>query len=102
MRQDLRDDDIRKEARTIRRDLLAPMTRMAFGADAPVPFFRRRTDRTHDPELLSRVLNVAVNQLGVRVPLKWAHSALGLPEAVEGEAVLTGGNGAEGRNGEQD
>ncbi len=90
VRQDLRDDDLRKEARTIRRDLLAPMVRMAFGADAPVPFFRRRTDRTHDPELLSRVLSVAVNQLGIRVPVKWAHSALGLPEAVEGEAVLPG------------
>lgn len=93
VRQDLRDDDLRKEARTIRRDLLAPMVRMQFGPDAPVPFFRRRTDRSDDPERLSRVLSVAVNELGVRVPARWAHAAMGLPEASDGEPVLRGSAG---------
>ncbi len=98
VRQDLRDDDLRKEAGTIRRDLLAPMVRMAFGPDVPLPFFRRRTERSHDPEQLGRVLSAAVNELGVKVPARWAHAALGLPEARAGEPVLPG---AAGRNGEQ-
>jgi phage gp29-like protein len=42
VRQDLALDDQRKEARTIRRDLLTPLTRLRFGSDAPVPYFRRR------------------------------------------------------------
>lgn len=90
VRCDLRDDDLRKEAATLRRDLLGPLTRLQFGPDAPVPHFRRLTDQSLEPEQLARVLAVAVNQLGVRVPARWAHAALGLPEAPEGEAVLPG------------
>lgn len=91
VRRDLRDDDLRKEARTIRRDLLAPLTRFEFGPDAPVPHFRRIVDQTMEPEMLGRVLSIAVNQLGARIPARWAHAALGIPEVQEGEAVLTGG-----------
>lgn len=90
VRRDIRDDDLRKEAQTIRRDLLGPMTRLRFGPDAPVPHFQRVLDQRFDPEKLGRVLDIAVNQLGARVPARWAHSALGLPEAAQGEALLPG------------
>ena len=90
VRRDIRDDDIRKEARTIRRDLLAPLTRLKLGPDTPVPHFRRIVDLSNEPKKLADVLATAVNDLGVKVPARWAHAALGLPEAREGEAVLKG------------
>lgn len=95
VRRDLRDDDLRKEALSIRRDLLSPLARFRFGPDAPVPFFRRILDQAFEPELLSRVLDVAVNQLGARVPARWAHAALGIPEAQKDDAVLRGAGGAD-------
>lgn len=90
VRRDIRDDDIRKEARTIRRDLLTPLTRLKFGPDAPVPHFRRIVDLSNEPKKLADVLATAVNELGVKVPSRWAHAALGLPEAREGEKTLQG------------
>lgn len=90
VRRDLRDDDLRKEAHTLRRDLLGPMVRMHFGPDAPVPYFRRVLEPGYDPQLLSKTLDIAVNRLGARVPTRWVHAALGLPEAAAGEAVIPG------------
>ena len=42
VRQEILADDMRKEARTIRRDLLAPLTRLRFGPEAPIPYFVRQ------------------------------------------------------------
>lgn len=42
VRREILADDMRKEARTIRRDLLATMTQMRFGPEAPVPYFVRQ------------------------------------------------------------
>ena len=39
---------------------------------------------------LSKVLDAAVNRLGVRVPRAWAHEVLGIPQAAGSEAVLEG------------
>mgnify|MGYP002622565368 CR=1 FL=1 len=90
VRRDLRDDDLRKEAETLRRDLLAPMVRMQFGPDAPVPHFRRILEQRFDPVQLGSTLDIAVNQLGAKVPARWAHAVLGIPEAVDGEEILRG------------
>ncbi|MBP7934355.1 MAG: DUF935 family protein [Phycisphaerae bacterium] len=90
VRLDLRQDDMAKEARTIRRDVLAPITRLQFGPGAPVPFFRRRYEPPHDLRELAGVLDIAVNDLGMAVPDRWARHALGVPVAAEGEAVLHG------------
>ncbi len=90
VRRDLRDDDLRKEARTIRRDLLAPMVRLRFGPDAPVPHFHRILDQRFEPDKLAKVLDVAVNQLGARVPARWVHASLGIPEVVGDEPVMPG------------
>lgn len=90
VRRDIRDDDIRKEAQTIRRDLLRVLTRLRFGPDAEPPYFQRLTDRPTDPVALSRVLATAVNELGVRVPAGWAYGALGIPEARPNEPTLPG------------
>ncbi|MBN2560657.1 MAG: DUF935 family protein [Phycisphaerae bacterium] len=99
VRRDIRDNDLRREAHTLRRDLLAPLVRFEFGLDVPVPYFRRALDQTLRPEELSRVLDVAVNQLGARVPAQWAHAALGIPRAGVNEAVLAGAGVEGGGNG---
>ncbi len=90
VRQDIQEDDIRNEGRTIRRDLLGPMVRVTFGESVPVPYFRRVFDGNRDPEKLAAVIATAVNDLGARVPARWAHEALGIPEASGDEPVLTG------------
>lgn len=90
VRQDLRDDDVRKEGRTIRRDLLRPLVELKFGPAAPVPFFRRSIEAPREVETLARVLAVAVNDLGLKVPARWAHEALGVPVIEEGEGAIPG------------
>lgn len=89
VRLDLREDDIRKEGRTIRRDVLRPLVELKFGRGMPVPYFRRKLDRPRDLRELSDVVSVAVNSLGMRVPTRWAHETLGIPEAAAGEATLS-------------
>jgi len=88
VRQDLRTDDIRKEGLTVRRDILGPLTRFRFGADAPVPYFSRKPGRARDVGEVTGILDQAINRLGIRVPRRWAHESLGIPEAGEGEAIL--------------
>lgn len=90
VRKDIRTDDVRKEGRTIRRDVLAPLCRLKFGPDVPVPHFRRKPDRPRELQDLTRVLDSAVNRLGLRVPVNWAHEVLGIPPAGEGDAVVSG------------
>lgn len=90
VRKDILADDIRKEGRTIRRDLLAPVTRLRFGERAPVPFFVRRPRRPTDARELAGILDVAINQLGVSVPQDWAREVLGIPAASESEPSLSG------------
>lgn len=93
VRKDILQDDIRKEGRTIRRDLLAPMVRMRFGPDAPIPYFSRRSARPANTKELAEVLDLAVNQLGAKVPLSWAHDALGIPASGDSQPTLPGRDG---------
>jgi phage gp29-like protein len=90
VRGDIRADDIRKEGRTVRRDILTPLTRFRFGPDAPVPYFRRKPGRASELEELAGVLDTAVNRLGARVPAAWVHEVMGIPQAAEGDEVLAG------------
>lgn len=90
VRQDILAEDIRTEGRTIRRDLLTPLTRLRFGPDAPVPFFRRKPKPPRDLGALAGVLDVAVNQLGLDVPLGWARETLGIPGNKENEETVPG------------
>ncbi|MFQ5489436.1 MAG: DUF935 domain-containing protein [Phycisphaerae bacterium] len=90
VRKDIRADDLRKEARTIRRDVLTPLVAMQFGDRAPVPFFRRKPGKARELKELTDVLDAAVNRLGARVPTDWAHDVLGIPQAADREPVLQG------------
>ncbi len=90
VRQDLLADDLRKESRTIRRDLLRPLTQFQLGPDTPVPLFRRKLKQPTRAAELAETLDVAVNQLGLNVPAAWAHEALGIPQGSDNEARVTG------------
>jgi len=90
VRQDLREDDIRKEGEMVRRDILRPLVRLKFGEDVPVPVFRRRLRGPGDTEGLAGILSVAVNDLGMSVDRQWAHDALGIPLRGNGNGALPG------------
>ncbi len=90
VREDLLVDDIQDEADTIRRDLLTPLARARFGPDAPVPRFSRSLAQSIDTRSFAETLGVAVRELGMRVPTRWAHDALGIPEPRGDEPTLTG------------
>jgi phage gp29-like protein len=89
IRLDLRRDDVAREGRTLRRDVLGPMTRMEFGPNMPVPFFQRQLHPPRDLRELADVLSTVVHDLGMKVPVRWAHDALGLPEANEHDAIVS-------------
>ncbi len=88
VREDLLVDDIADEGQTIRRDVLRPLVLARFDDGTPVPMFRRSLIQSFDSARLATTLSAAVRELGLRVPRRWAHRALGIPEAVGAEAVL--------------
>ena len=88
VREDLLVDDVADESQTLRRDLLTPLVRARFGDAAPVPVFRRALIQSVDTQVLADVLAVAVRDLGLRVPRRWVHRALGIPEPVGDESIL--------------
>lgn len=90
VRADVLADDMRKEATTIRRDLLIPLTAYRFGPGAAAPLFRRRPAAVADAAALTQVLDAAVNRLGLAVPREWAHRALGVPMGRQGEELIGG------------
>lgn len=68
VRADLLQSDIQKEGRTIRRQILAPMTRWRFGPTAPTPYFKREIDEPPDRKLEAEVAQIATQ--GIGLPLK--------------------------------
>lgn len=90
VRQDILADDIRKEGRTIRRDLLTPLVQLRFGPNAPIPYFRRRIKDTLDRRQWAEVIGLAVNELGAKVPSAWFHEIIGVPHTDDPAAALPG------------
>lgn len=89
VREDLLVDDIAAESATIRRDVLKPLVQSRFGPAAPPPIFRRSLIQSVDTKTLADTLSVAVRELGIEAPRRWAHRALGIPTPMKGEPVLT-------------
>lgn len=88
VRDDLRDDDIQGEARTVRHQLIRPMIEFKFpGRDAPLPHFRRIKPETIDRLREGQVIKTAQGT-GMRVPLEWAHKRLGIPKPTDTDEVL--------------
>jgi phage gp29-like protein len=87
VRLDLRQDDVLREGRTLRRDLLRSLVALRFPPGTPVPYFRRQLDVPRNLREYVDVLNVAVNDLSMRIPAQWAHRVLGVPSAAAGEVL---------------
>lgn len=92
VREDLLVDDIGDESVAVRRDLLTPLVRARFGDGVAVPTLRRSLIQSVDTKVLAETLAVAVRDLGLRVPQRWVHRALGIPEPSGDEPVLAGGS----------
>ena len=89
VRQDLRDDDIRREARMIRENILRTMVHYRWpDHDVPVPHFERTKPETIDRQLEANVIRTA-QSAGIRVPKAWAHERLGIPEPKDDEEALS-------------
>jgi phage gp29-like protein len=91
VREDLLVGDIADEAQTIRRDVLTPLVRARFGGGVTVPRFRRSLIQSVDTKVLADTLATA-RKLGLRIPQRWAHRALGIPEPSGQEPVLSMGS----------
>ncbi|MFQ5805337.1 MAG: DUF935 family protein [Phycisphaerae bacterium] len=92
VREDLLVDDIADEAQTIRRDLLTPLIRARFGNGVAVPHLRRSLIQSVDTKVLADTLSVVVRELGLKVPQRWVHRALGIPEPTGEEPILSRGS----------
>lgn len=88
VRDDLRNDDIRREGRTLREQIIRPLVEFQFpGRDAALPIFRRIKPETVDRIKEAQAMKAAQNA-GVVIPRKWAYDRLNIPEPDEGEEVL--------------
>jgi len=88
VREDLRDDDLQCEARTVRNQLIGPMVELRFpGRDAPLPVFRRRKPETIDRLREAQVMRAAQGA-GVAIPRDWAYKRLDIPRPESAEDVL--------------
>lgn len=82
--------DAKQISGTICRDILFPLAALNFGITTQVraPRFFIDTGETEDYELLSKSLPTFVS-LGAKIPTWWLHEKTGIPEAEEGEEILT-------------
>lgn len=78
VRQDLRVDDCRALAETLRQDLIGPLVRFNFGDDAPVPHLCFQCQPPTDRELESRIL-VNLHQAGFAVDPAAVAARFGYP-----------------------
>lgn len=89
VRKDIAEGDSVAMSTTIRRDLIAPLVRLNFGAEETVPTFRFVTDDYPDLGEFARGIK-ALGDGGLRVPQDWVRDRLGIPNPREGEAILIG------------
>lgn len=91
VRSDILSSDLRKEATTLREQLLRPMIRLKFpGRDIAIPIFKRESsvirDIDTDKMRLSQ-LEFAASQ-GLSVGRKWLYEALGIPRPGDDAVTL--------------
>lgn len=92
VRKELKDSDAHQVEASLSRDLVYPIA--ALNGLAPHGF--RRCPRLKLDIAESKDIGTFATalpplaKLGMRIPRKWAHEELGIPEAEEGEEVLTG------------
>lgn len=88
VRQDLLEDDVRRERRMVRNGIIRPLLAYQFpGRDVPMPYFRRRFRENVDRKVEAETIEVA-QRAGVKVPKAWAHDRVGIPVPETNEEVL--------------
>jgi phage gp29-like protein len=91
VRKELKDSDAKQLAASWTRDLIYPialLNGLAPGGLRRCPRFKLDTSESKDLGAYASALPPLVN-LGLRIPRAWAHEELGIPEAEEGEEILT-------------
>lgn len=88
VREDLLRDDIKKEGRTLRRQLIKPLCLYQYpGRNVPYPYFNRIIDEPVDRKLEGEVIRLA-QQSGMRISKSWAYETLGIQEPKDANDVL--------------
>ncbi len=88
-RQARQEDDIRRERRMVREQIIAPMVAFGFPRyDVPVPVFERVKPEPVD-EMKEADKFIKAQQMGVRIPERHARERLGIPEPEREEEILT-------------
>ena len=87
--QHLRDSDAKQLANTLTRQLVYPLLALnkGLGDLRRCPRLVFDTQEPEDLQLMSDAVPKLVG-VGMRIPVKWAHEKLKIPEALEGEEVL--------------
>lgn len=93
VRRDLLEDDVRRESRTVRQQIIAPMVAFRFPqgrwfeSNRGLPVFRRRFREEVDRKAEAEIIGLA-QQAGVRVSRDWAHDRLAIPKPEPDQEVL--------------
>jgi len=89
VRHDLRDSDARQIAGTLTRDLVWPMVALNIPGIAPhrSPRFEFDTQEGEDLAQYAEAIPKLV-EAGAKIPVRWLHERLHIPEPQEGEPVL--------------
>lgn len=87
VRMDLLRADARSIEATIMRDLIVPIVRLNLGEDAPLPRLMLEVNEPEDMAALAdQVAKLA--GAGVVIPQTWVRRKFGIPDPVDGEAVV--------------
>ncbi|MDX1755876.1 MAG: DUF935 domain-containing protein [Marinobacter sp.] len=86
VRHDILISDAKQLARSLSQYLVAPLARL----NTPLRRMPQWMFETEQPEDISQYAESLpkLAEAGLRIPLKWAHQKLGIPEPEDGEAVL--------------
>lgn len=87
VRQDIRNQDARAIAATIRRCVVAPLVVFNYGPSTPIPGVAYETDDSVDVAAFAAALT-ELRAAGLRIPEWWAYDVSGVPEPRDDEAVL--------------
>jgi len=86
VRKDIRDQDAKAVAATIRRDLIKPLVLLNYG-DVPIPKVAFQTEDAPDLAEYATAIKT-LKEAGMNIPTWYIHDVTGIPEAVDDEAVL--------------
>jgi len=96
VRQELRDSDLNQIADTLSRDVVLPMYTFngkSYSKPSRSPRFEFDITEADDMKLFADSLPTFVD-LGMKIPVAWAQEKVQIPQAKDGEAVLTTANPA--------